>query len=72
MGVLGNPDSFEGEIFAPTASTERLLYAVFIILGLRCRLSTAERPNRPVYETIGGEYFLNIAQLCHNGLAGHL
>ena len=47
MGVLGNPDSFEGEIFAPTASKKVLwfLYGVFIILGLRCRFSTAERPN---------------------------
>jgi hypothetical protein len=72
--VLGNLDGFEGETFASTASKKVpwLLYAVFIILGLRCHFSTAERPTRPVYVTIKGEYLLIIATLFHDGLAGHL
>jgi hypothetical protein len=40
--VFGNLDSFEGETLAPTASKKVpwLLYAVCIILGLRCCFST--------------------------------
>ena len=64
-GVLGNLNSFEGETFAPTASKKVpwFLYAVFIILGLRCSFATAERPTRPVYGTIEGEYFFIMATL---------
>ena len=72
--VLGNLNSFEGETFASIASKKVpwLLYAVCIILGLRCRFSTAERPTRPVYVTIEGEYFLTIAKLFHDGLGKRL
>ena len=47
-------------------------YVVFIILGLRRRFSTAERPTRPVYGTIEGEYFFHHGHVVYDGLARHL